>query len=221
MANLCSTGITFYSEDKKVLKDFKRRIAKINNGNSTHENDFGSCWLGNIANKFYPEIGAEKINCRGSIVHLDDTIRQTESFFSFSICTQTAWDAKIGLWAKIVRDFYPEIKIAYVAEECGCEYFAKWDDEGLFYPFEYYFDICYSDADGEEEYADDHNFNTVQEISDWLEAHLPFKFEKKANAGELENEINSKLNELEDSDGFFCTIAKYTEVNPDDFSFYK
>lgn len=219
MPNWCSTGITFYSENKKEIKMLKQRIVEIYNGPATRENGFGRGWLGDYANKFYPEIGSEKINCRGCIGHIDDTVRRVDKYFAFSISTETAWSAKIGLWYKILKDFYPDIKLAYIAEECGNVYYVKWDETGKFYPEEYYVDICYPTSDGDIEYIDDHAFYSLAEIYNWLEENLPFDFEKKDDVDELETEIISKLDECENSDEYFCTIAKYDKINPSEFEF--
>lgn len=219
MPNWCSTGITFYSENKKEIKMLKQRIVEIYNGPATQENSFGKGWLGDYANKFYPEIGAATINCRGCIGHIDDTVRHMDKFYAFSISTETAWSAKIGLWYKILKDFYPNVKLAFIAEECGCEYYVKWDETGLFYSHSYYVDICYPAANGEISYIDDHEFYSLEEICDWLGENLPFNFDKKENVGELEQEIISKLDECEDSDEYFCTIAEYAEIHPSDFDF--
>lgn len=216
MANWCSSGITFYSENKKSLTKLVERIKEIYDGKPTQENGFGHGWVGDYANTFYPSIGADKIDCRGYITHLDESIRSVEKLYAFAICTETAWDGKMGLWASILRDFFPDVKMAYVAEECGCEYYCKWDETDLFYSHDYYVDIAYPGDDDEVEYIEDHGFYSMQGIYDWLDAHLPFNYEKKADVCELEKEILSKLEEY-DSDEFFCTIAEYNKVSPSEF----
>ena len=131
-----------------------------------------------------------------------------------------AGDSKMGLWAYILKDFFPDVKMAYVAEECGCEYYCKFDETGLFYPHDYYVDIAYPGEGDEVEYIEDHQFYSLQDVHDWLDANLPFKYEKKGDEYELEKEINSKL-DLYDSDEFFCTIAKYENISPSEFELKK
>lgn len=219
MPNWCSTGITFYSENKNALKSLKRKIDEIYNGSATQENGFGHGWLGDYANAFYPKIGAEKINCRGCIDYIDAKVSHLDKYYAFRITTETAWSAKIGLWYKILKDFYPDVNLAFIAEECGCVYYVKWDETGLFYPEDYYVDICYPTSEGEVEYIDNHAFNSLEGIQKWLKHNLPFDFEKKDNVNELEEEIISKLDECENSDEYYCTIAEYIEVHPSDFDF--
>lgn len=124
--------ITFYSKNKKQLAAFHKRFNEILEDDATQENGFGKGWLGDFANTFYPHIGAQNIECRGSTDCISE-IEHKENLDFFRILTTTAWTAKIGLFYKITQDFYPDIKIAYVSEEGGCEYYCKWDDDGLFF----------------------------------------------------------------------------------------
>lgn len=218
MSNWCSSGITFYSRNKKSITELKSKMEEIFHRESVPKPGYGK-FIADYAKAFYPKIDSESIDCRGTVT-LHDTIGRVEKYYSFKIFTETAGNAKLGIWYKILRDFYPGIRMAFVAEECGCEYFIKWDETGLFYPHDYYVDMAYPTGEDDVEYVEDHEFYSMQEICDWLDTHLPFKYERKDNADELEAEISSKLEEY-DSDEFFCTIAKYREVNPVDFNFYK
>ena len=138
MANLCTGAITFYSENEEVVKSMMHKFKEIFNSPPTFNNSFGNGWMGDYANTFFPDIGHEKIPCRGCI-ELGE-FSKIEKYFYFEIYTQTANSAKIGLWHHIVEKYYPDISIAYIAEECGCGYFVKWDETGLFYSEEYYVD---------------------------------------------------------------------------------
>lgn len=130
MPNWCSTCIVFYSENKEQLAAMQRRFTEIVEGDATQENGFGKGWLGDFANTFYPKIGALNIECRGSCDPISE-IEHNYRFDCFRMWTMTAWTAKIGLFYKITQDFYPDVKIAYVSEEGGCEYYCKWDEEGF------------------------------------------------------------------------------------------
>ena len=223
MPNWCSTNIAFYSENKEQLEAFHKKVLEIQNGNATQENDFKEGWLGDYANTFYPEIGAEKIECRGVASDISE-IEQMGKYHYFRMYTWTAWSAKIGLFYKITKDFYPNVKIAYVSEESGCEYYRKWDEEGFFCCGDYYLDICYPNADGESEYVEDHEYDTVKSAYEWLDAHLPFKVKYCENEQELENRINDNMEEYAgehdlDSAEYYCVLAKYYELHPSAFSF--
>ncbi len=223
MPNWCSTNIAFYSENTEQLEAFRKKALEIQNGGATQENDFGEGWLGDYANTFYPEIGAENIECRGTAGDITE-IERKDKYHFFRMFTWTAWSAKIGLFYKITMDFYPDVKIAFVSEESGCEYYCKWDDEGLFYPEDYYLDICYPNADGDTEYGEDHEYSTLKSAVEWLNKNLPFKVEFCENEQELENCIRDKMEEYAeehglDDDEYFIVLTKYSEVHPSEFSF--
>lgn len=224
MPNWCSTAIAFYSENKEQLESFHKKVLEIQNGGATQENDFGECWLGDYANTFYPEIGAVNVECRGTASDISE-IERKDKYHFFRMFTWTAWTAKIGLFYKVTKDFYPDVKIAFVSEESGCEYYCKWDEEKLFYPEDYYLDICYPTADGETEYGEDHEYSSLKSVFEWLDACLPFKVEYCDNEQELENRINNKMEEYAEEQGldhneYYCVIAKYYEMHPSAFSFH-
>lgn len=216
MSTFCSTGIIFYSKDKQSLTQFKRHLDNIYSKVSKNSD----CPIAKIVDSFYPEIGSEKIECRGAFT-LGKSVSKLNKYYILRIYTTTPNSAKLGLWYRLIRDYYSEIKLAYIAEESGNEYFVKWDEDNLFNFEDYYFDICYPKKDGDIGYIDKHEFATLESIYCWLDKNLPFKYEKKANECELEQEIISKLEEFEESDEFFCTIAKYIEINPSEYEFYK
>ncbi len=216
MSTFCSTGITLYSKDKQSMKQLKRRLDDIYLKAAKNSN----CPIAKIADAFYPEIGFEKIECRGAFT-LGKTVSQLNGYYILRVYTTTPNSAKLGLWYRLIQDFYPEIKIAYIAEESGNEYFVKWDEEDLFYLEDYYVDICYPTKDGDIGYIDEHEFATIESVYGWLDSNLPFEYEKKSNECELEQEILSKLEKLKNSDEYFCTIAKYMKISPSEYEFYK
>lgn len=218
MANLCSSEITFYSQNRKQISSFLRRLQEIFYEKPKYDNAFGASWMGNYADAFYPEIGADNIDCRGSIEIMDESIRCVEKYFAFSLFAGTANSAKIGLWYKILQDFYPDVKLAYIAEESSNSYFVKWDETGLFYPYDFYMDIAYPDDKADVAYLEDHEFGSMKEIYDWLDSNVPFEYEKKDTADDLDWEIRSKLDEY-NSDEFFCNIAEYMKIAPSEFDF--
>lgn len=224
MPNWCSTNIAFYSENKDQLEAFRKKALEIQNGDATQENDFGKGWLGDYANTFYPEIGAMNIECRGTASDISE-IEQMGKYHYFRMYTWTAWTAKIGLFYKITKDFYPDVEIAYVSEESGCEYYCKWDEEDFFYCGDYYLDICYPNADGESEYSEDHEYDTLKSAYEWLDVHLPFKVEFCEDEQELENRINNKMGAYAEKQGlngdeYYCVLAKYYEMHPSTFPFH-
>ena len=220
MANLCSSRITFYSDNKDSVCSLKQKLEAIQCENLSRKNEFDSVELECFVNKFYPSIDSQYVNCRGVLTDIEGELKQYGVFYGFHIYTQMAWSAKIGIWHKILSDFYPDVRMAYIAEESSCDYFVMWDADNLFDFHDYYFDICCPTKDGEVQYSDDHEFMTLAGIWDWLDKNLPFDYTKTEDVSALEQEIWEKL-EAYDNDEFYCTIARYERIAPSEFEFLR
>lgn len=228
MANWCYSGITFYSENEEQVNSAHARFVEIRNGTPTTENGFGQGWMGDYANVFLPQYGHEKVDCRGQVAWIDDDVNKDEEkgIFFFHIETETAWDGKLGMWQKILEDFYPDINIAYVAEECGNGYFLKWDKTGRFYNEQYCVDGCLpGKKPNEYVYLSDafDGSGTVRNL-DQIQADIDkvttLKYTHADNERDLEENINAAISEIDDEELYF-TIEKYEEVAPSDFSFLR
>lgn len=217
MPNWCSSGIVFYSENKKSIENLQQKLNEIYDGKPTHDNAFGEGCMRDFANTFFPGIGAAQIKCKGFVSYIGK-IETREKFFAFPICAQTAWTAQMGLWHRILIDFYPDIKMAYVAEEYGSGYYCKWDETGLFFNYDYYVDIEYPGDDEEVLCIEDHEFVSMESIYKWLDSHLWLEYEKKDDIDELEIEINSKLDDYSPNK-FYCTMAEFNKIPPSEFTF--
>ena len=164
MPNWCGTDIIFYSNNKEQLKTFYEKFDEIYNGKATIENGFGNGWLGDFVNTLIPE-EYENIRCRGSVDFYEEIYHKTENIDYFRIYTQTAWAPMLKMWRLIIEKYFPSVKIAYCAEECGMEIYDKYDESGLFLS-EYYATIsAYDDDDGE--YYSDY-FDSKKELVDYL-----------------------------------------------------
>lgn len=227
MANICSTCIRFYSKHKEQLERMRQRLLEIVEIKS-EEDDFGKNWLGKYANEFFPEYGADRIDCGGWVDGLDVKLTQVKNsdYYMFGLWTMTKWSAKIGLWREIVTKFYPDVKIAYIADECGCGYFVKWDETPgqIFFPQQYYADGYLPKNGGGYEYTEDKlEYGTLEDIYKYFDEHLPFSYRHTENVWEMTKEIQCKLDEYEDScersEDLYVQIEKYDEVSPADFEF--
>lgn len=226
MANICSTYIKFYSKDKERLEAMRQKFESVIDAGPTEKNDWGGCWMGNFANVFFPEYGAERVDCKGYVDGPDAELSQVKDYYMFGLWTQTAWSAKIGIWYNIVKKFYPNVKIAYIADECAMGYFVKWDEtpDQLFFPEEYYVDGCLPKGNGGCEYIEDKlEYGSIGAMYDYFDEILPFDYRHTENLDELEREIQSKLDEYEKANAcnecLYVQIEKYEEVNPADFEF--
>ena len=221
MPNWCTTGITFYSKDRELVEKFNNKVLDIMNGKPTVENDFGAGWIGDFANTFFPNLGHKKVDCRGCVDCVDEGVFNREGYWFFAIATYTAWSAKMGIWREIIDKFYKGIEIAYIAEECDCGYFLKYDETGLFYPEVMYVDCCYPDEYGDEQYIDEHNFDTIPELVKWLNESIPqFSHTMTDSLDKLSCETQEGLEKLDDGDGrFFFNAEWYAEVPISEFAF--
>lgn len=223
MPNWCSTVIKFYSKDKARVEEMYKKFSDIINGESTAENDFKNGWMGDFANTFFPELGHDKIDCRGWVDGMDE-IYEWDGYAIFTMWTETAWGPKIGIWNEIIKKFYPEVKMAYYAEECGCCLYCKWDEDNMFYPDEFYVDICYPDKKGEICQIDDHyQFDSVEEIQKYLDEEMGLLYEHKNNPDQQAAEVQSVLDayaEEHDCEGeLYCVIEPFVVEPPENFSF--
>lgn len=223
MPNWCSNGITFYSDNEEQIRKMFQDFIAIINGEESTPNGFGSGWMGDFANKYFEDIGHDKIDCRGSVNFISSDVVKTNEYWCFNISTETAWSAKMGLWWKIIEQFYPDVSMAYISEECGNCYFLKYDETGLFYgDDDYYMDGCFPPKDGVSYYVDEHGFSSIEDIFYFLEESLPFKFRRCENYQVFEERINEKLQELDGYDeGYYIQIGKYQDMHPAEFSFLR
>lgn len=225
MPQWCSTTIKFYSENKSQVDDMYKKFREIMSGKPTEENDFGDGWMGNFANVFFPKLGADKIDCRGWIEDIDAP-EEDGNCRVFTIWTETAWGAKMGIWHEIVKNFYPDVCIAYIAEESSFDYFCVYDaTEGCrYFPDEFCVDGYIPNKSGEfEQIEEKYAFGSVQEILEYLEETLPFEFRHTDDLYELNEEIHQKLDKYEKEheleEGLYIQISKFEEISPAQFDF--
>ena len=215
MSTWYSTCISFYSKYRRPLEEFKQKLDSIYSGAATRPNDYGKGWLGDIANTFYPSLGSDKIDSLGTYT-VSEKVEVRDEWSFFHIWTTTTRGIKVGLFYKLISDFYPEIKMAYI---CDSPVYIMWDEDNLFYPFKYYMDICYPSKSGEIRYIDTHEFGSVEEIYKWLDENFPFEISKTETLGELESRIQEKLEES-GCDEYSCELEEYVELAPRGFEIY-
>ena len=160
---------------------------------------------------------------RGSIDEIAE-IEYDKPYYVFTVWTETAWGAKMGIWAEIVKRFYRKVRIAYIAEECSNDYFCVWDKtkNQRFFPDTYYVDGCLPTKDGKCKYVDDHyEFFSVKDIQNYLDKTLPFDYEHKDNIDELMEEVQNRLDKYSENqecnEGLYVHFSEFVEINPADF----
>lgn len=225
MPNWCYSGITFYSHDEKEIKRMHQKFSNIYFGETLVPNGFSQRFMGDYVRAFFPKYDINDVNCRGQVTELTE-VRRQDNYYLFQICTETAWDAKISLWEKIVSMFYPKVKIAYIAEECGNDYFMKWDETGRFYPEQYYIDGCLPSKDGGSDiYLGDllgtHDLLcSIEELQNILDDNCKVEYKHSDSWSEVEANINEYINELDSADYCF-TFEPYEERPPQNYNFLR
>ncbi len=226
MPNWCSGTVVFYSKNRDMLVKMRDRFNEIFNGEPAMKNDFGHGWMGDYSKAYFPDLDPLKVECRGSITIEDEVCETLDGYFDFRIYTWTAWGPKIGLWREIAEKFYPDVNIAYIAEEPGYEVYVKWDEVGYF-DEKLYVDMCYPTKDGEQEFIEDnYEFDTVDDILKWIDDNLPFEVEHTEDLVELEKRICNKFKEYAEKndweeDELYCVLSEFREVPLDKYELMK
>ena len=143
MPNWCNTSVGFYTtkDKKEELTRFHDEIEKLETTPSAIENDFGNWWLGNVWYHFMKTDPSFIRGARGLIYYISDVSDFDDTHISFEINTETAWVFEDSFWETILNKCFPNIEMSFIAEECGCQYYEKRDNIGLF-PDEYIIDAC-------------------------------------------------------------------------------
>jgi hypothetical protein len=217
MPNWCQTKIHFYSKDRNVVEEFRNKIREIYEAGATVENGFNKGWLGDYVNTLLvPEYHTDKDNCprcRGSIhLYNDLEIDRLDGYWNFHIHTETAWEPMIKMWRMVLDKHYPKIKIAFLAEECGCELYLRHDPENIFCAFDNFYLQFYLDG-----HYDSHYFDSLDEAIYHIAEVQQFGLSRKQLLGKTAKEISEiadKAIKLLNKDNWL-TLHQFEEVELD------
>lgn len=173
MPNWCSTHITFYAEKKENVVDLHSKLMQYTAVPCNGCKD--ATWLGNIL--LHAEIGsldeiqADKYGyCRGWVDDIGD-VEQSDGYFSFFVTVQDAWAPHTEPFYHLLTKLYAnEVKMAFAAEEPGCEVYVKYDPDNLFYADCEYIIDSYFPAECAEQYADIADMDGLQSWESLCEA---------------------------------------------------
>lgn len=210
MPNWCFNDVTFFTDSKNFeqLKELHESIIFATTKFFKTENNFGACWLGNIAE--YHNIAHDEIDCRGIMNELSK-IEVDKSIYYFTMQAETAWTPVPELWDSILSQ-YQNIEYVYLAEECGNGLYVNTDEERLFCQESFIasnFDDNAKDIiEKSELFCDDIDFE------DYVNVTLRFETEVELiNSFNvvLKNKVNcfSELIKLNDSENLEFAISKY------------
>lgn len=219
MANICSTQITFYSNDKELLENFKQKLTKYctipYNNNVTNPK-----WVGNILMHFlhadYDKITKKDTRCWINFIMNYDVEQclENKEYYSFYIETEDAWAVHIEPFRKILKEYYKDaIKLAYIASEPGCEYFVKNDpDDIIYYNCEYFVDMF---EPPDVFIKDNPEYQRISELYDYgnqLHTKNLLRIFNVSSLGKVMNlvdKLNDKLEEKYPDEGYYVHIFPY------------
>lgn len=223
MPNWCWTDIKFYSKDEELLRRMYKDFKAIEEGKPTQENDFGNGWMGDFANHYFPEYGAEKVECRGRVDGIDEICERCGISY-FTVWTETAWGPKMAIWYEIVKRFYSGVEIAYSAEEAGCGLFLSWDktNDTIFFPETYWVDGCLPKKGGQKgecvSIDDRYQFGSEKDIIDYLDDTLPFDFDHSGSLDDVCERIEGLLEKYEEEhesdENLYFQVEQFIEEDP-------
>lgn len=193
MANICTTEITIYHDDKSKLEDF---FNKLKSWNISFDNDASDNWLGNFIEN--SKIGHYKdYYCRGSVC--DISLNGNE----IHLLEETAWSPAIRMWTDICDKFLPDYELTFSAEELGCGILESNDSN---YIGNYYVDVY--DEPEDESLKDIESMYLAEEdgVVDILQRILKTQ----------ESDIDKLLKQLEESDVDWIAIHQWKESSVDD-----
>lgn len=210
MPNWCRTNITFYSRDKRQIEKFYSIMMNYELPEEFNKINTTKNWIGNFMICSHKDFKYEDIingkygNTRGFIEDLSDLLYlEQKDIYYFYIYVDDAWCPHIQPFCSILqKPEYNKIKLAYMAEEPGCELYEKYDPESLFYDKdEYIIDSYIPDSKLYAEYPElneiDSEPMTLQILLDTFKVD---NYEKALNKAKL---ITDTMQEKYD-DGFCC-----------------
>jgi hypothetical protein len=147
----------FYSKDKSKLA---RLLRKVYAASGSVGSGF---WNFMVLHGYTNRQIAGLADKRDGFTHCDTKLTQDKDTYSFRVDTETAWEPHMAVFYKILREKYnDEIKLVYMAEECGNQLYVNSDEDGRYFTEHYMVDCCHN---GEflKEY-----FDTYQEAVSWI-----------------------------------------------------
>lgn len=192
MPNWCSTTYKCIG-NKNEVEELNSILHKMNNRNEpVIENGFGTMWLGELVNELGKDY--QKYSCRGSITDFDYDDNEMVTIYQ-----ETAWSEQKGV-RKAIEERFPSIKVYYLDEECGNDYFQTNDILGDFFPERYF-------LDGEDVHE---YFESIEDVSEFL--NNMFGLTTTPDLEEVEMQINEYVEGYDDED-FYLNIHEIERVD--------
>ena len=193
MPNWASTAYVFKAKDQEQAKDLFDKIDSLAKMDKPLvENGFGKLWMGCLVNL----LGGDwnKVYCRGEIIDYNLTDDHV------NISCETAW-GEMEEFRHFIEQQYPDSKIFYQVEECGCEVYATNDTDGEYFPDRY----CLDSYDDGLEF-----FETIEEVASYLSG---IKKDLKPDFAEIEQAIDDYMEEHNNDEKYWMSLHKFDVVD--------
>ena len=210
MANWCYAEIIFYSTSREEIEMMQARIDRINHTTNT---PYGAYRFELFANEYGLDCG-EPNWLDGEVDYISPVIFNNDYYY-FNVNTQTRWDLHLNLWILIIEKCYPQIKIAYFAEESGSEFFARYDETGCFFRENYYIDGYLPSNVSEDSgfYIEDSCYEDFNTLLVWINENVGINVGYNT-VSKIQSTINSYLVDAYEEDDFWIQINEFKVAHP-------
>lgn len=195
MPNWCYTNYVVEGPEEQVcrLNELLNSLAAMP-APGLVENGFGSNWLGNIV----AALGVDPFKtpgvfrCRGEFLYVE---MGSDGLLRFD--TFTAW-VEADDTRHLIEEKFPGVKLWYISEELGCEYWATNDIDGRYFSEKYY---CNFNVDGD--CVEDPYFQSFEELADYV-------FQQTKQKAETYEQIIGAVEDFDNrrTDGCATTLLK-------------
>ena len=189
MPNWASTAYVFKAKNQEQATDLYEKIDSLAEMEEPLvPNGFGKLWMGCLVNLLGGDW--DKVYCRGEIIdyNLNGDL--------LSITCETAW-GEMEEFRHFIEEKYPESKIFYQVEECGCEVYATNDTNGDYFSDRY----CLDSYDGLE------YFGTIEEAARYIGERIGK--ELKPDFTEIDKAIDNYMEEHDNSDESWMSFHEF------------
>lgn len=218
MANWCSTGVIFYSKDKKTIKKMFEEFTKLVSISNIKRQASNTLFIDR-----YLHDKKNLINDKGFVDIYSDCVEFNSVYYYFQILHDSVSPPQIGMWYAISKKY--NVGLAYVTESPEDDLFLIYDEIGCFYDNKYYVDyeVHNSDPDDDSDDAletpDDKYFGRDDEVCLRAQLEEDFSFlgvEEYDSLQEMIKKITSYISKTKIKNDFFM-LKEYKISHPANF----
>lgn len=139
--------MTFYSENANAVRELYNDFDEVIQASKDTADDY---MIENFIKKYYPSVDVNNFDVWGWLWWDGTEIETGNGYTYFQAQAESSSRDEVGLFYLILKDFYPDIKLAYSSDCLGGADHVKWDETNYFYPENFFVDGELSDPDNPE-----------------------------------------------------------------------